>query len=158
MKNLIIETVTDEELAQKDVAAYICCERGQEYSLYAPRHLFEKPQSILSWLDESAQERWVSGDLMLDPNHLMVYIKGQPIHITSQEAILLRCLMANSPFVLTRDRLIDLLEAREPSQTYASGNNVSVYISRLRHKIGNDYIVTIRQIGYQWNGKVHKLI
>jgi len=61
-------------------------------------------------------------------------------------------LMQNAERIVGREQLLDCLSKDEELEN----NTLSVHMSRLRSKIGNEYIETIRGFGYRFVGKVYK--
>ncbi len=86
------------------------------------------------------------GDIEL--NNLSHEIKkaGILVELTPKEYDLLRLLLVNEGKVLTRDLLLQKIWGYE----YAGDTRtVDVHIRRLRKKIGEDYITTVRGVGYK---------
>ena len=69
---------------------------------------------------------------------------------TPAELRLLREFVRNKGIVITRDQLFQRLYDTE--NTYIDDNTLSVYIKRLRDKLGEDaeYIKTVKGIGYRF--------
>ncbi len=59
--------------------------------------------------------------------------------------------MRNAGRVLTRKILLQTIW--DDAGLYIDDNTLSVHISRLREKIGNDRIQTVRGVGYRWTVK-----
>lgn len=82
-----------------------------------------------------------------------VYKNGERVELTANEYKLLRLLMENPGQVLSPEQILGKLwDCRED---YVDGNTLTVYIRRLRKKIGDDpgrpdRIVTVRRMGYKW--------
>lgn len=78
-----------------------------------------------------------------------VSFNDESVELTAKEFELLKTLMANSPMVLSRDRIVELVWGYD----YLGDTNVvDVYIRHLRKKIDDKYgvkiIHTIRGVGY----------
>lgn len=97
-----------------------------------------------------------SGDLRLDQKHAMVYKNGKELRLGAMEYELLSILMANPGILIKRERLIDGIW--DASKESAEDNTLSVNMSRLRKKIGNEYIETIRGFGYRFIKEVHEIL
>lgn len=78
----------------------------------------------------------------------IVKLKGQDIHLTPSEFKLLAELFKAKGQVLTRDRLIDLIQGEDVSVT---GRTIDTHVFALRKKIGDwsRHIETIRGVGYR---------
>lgn len=84
-----------------------------------------------------------------------VFKNNQEIFLTSAEYKLLLILIQNKNIVLSRAQILEKLW--DITYDFINDNTLSVYIKRLREKIEDDssnpkYIITVRGIGYKWNG------
>lgn len=89
-----------------------------------------------------------SGGLCLELAQKRVLKNGAELDLGVVEFQLLSLLMENSQKLLGRDRLIDALW--DASGDSAEDNTLSVHMSRLRKKIGQEYIETVRGFGYRF--------
>lgn len=87
------------------------------------------------------------GTLRLDPERGTVTRGGTELQLSALEYRLLLVFITNKEQLLTRDRLID--ELWSASGEFVSDNTLTVYIKRLREKIGEDVILTVRGMGYK---------
>jgi DNA-binding response OmpR family regulator len=88
------------------------------------------------------------GKVCLDTVAQSVSVDGQPVDLARREYMLLKSLMENAGRVQTRS----VLETRLYTWgEEVSSNAVEVHIHRLRKKLGNDFIKTIRGVGYKIN-------
>jgi DNA-binding response OmpR family regulator len=74
---------------------------------------------------------------------------GQALELTGTEFRLLRYLMANPGKVLSKEHLFEHLYS---DQIERDSNLIEVYIRRLRRKLGEKHIVTVRGQGYVLRG------
>ncbi len=88
----------------------------------------------------------VFGDLEVDRDALEVRLRGQPVELTPTELRLLLCFVDSPGTVLTRDVL---LEQVWDYQWGGDSRVVDVHVQRLRAKIGQDLIETVRGFGYK---------
>ena len=86
------------------------------------------------------------GDLEVDRGALEVRLKGRPVELTPTELRLLLCFVDAPGTVLTRDVL---LEQVWDYQWGGDSRVVDVHVQRLRAKIGQDLIETVRGFGYK---------
>ena len=100
--------------------------------------------------DMSNQE-YRFGAHVLNAAEFRLYKNGEVVECTPSEIRLLREFLRNSGIALTRNQLIEKLYDTENS--YIDDNTLSVYIKRLRDKLGDDagYIKTIKGIGYRFS-------
>jgi len=90
------------------------------------------------------------GQVELFPADLKVVIAGTTtIMLTHTEMQVLQILMASAGQAVDRNQLLSAVWNEESN----SSNIVDVYIGRLRKKLGDDYIVSVRGIGYKFVGK-----
>lgn len=83
-----------------------------------------------------------------------VFKNEEEIELTAAEYKLLCLLMENPNTVLSRDIILDRLWDNNGS--FIDDNTLSVYVSRLRNKIGDNpeapqCLQTVRRLGYKWN-------
>lgn len=93
-----------------------------------------------------AQTGSVFGDLEVDRDALEVRLRGHPVELTPTELRLLLCFVDSPGTVLTRDVL---LEQVWDYQWGGDSRVVDVHVQRLRAKIGQDLIETVRGFGYK---------
>lgn len=87
------------------------------------------------------------GSLLLDTQRMQVSRAGEILPLTLTEYRILLCLIRQRG-VATRDILLNALW--DSDGKFVDDNTLSVHVSRLREKIGNDHIQTIRGVGYKW--------
>ena len=121
---------------------------------FNPMELFARVNALLRRVDSKKNNKTIkSGNLELNMETCEVFRSGKIIDLTGQEYKLLEFLMKNKNKVFTTDIL---LERIWNDNEYYDNNIVSVYISRLRDKIGDrdcekKHIITIRGLGYKFN-------
>ena len=93
-------------------------------------------------------------DLEMIPQEMSVKLNGEPLNLSKTEFFMLKKFMENPDTVFSRDELI---EAIWGVGHYIDINTVDVYIGYLRSKIDNtikqEYIKTVRGVGYKMLGK-----
>lgn len=85
------------------------------------------------------------GQLRLDVPACTAYVEGCPISLTAVEFRVLKLLMEQPGRVFTKEQIYEY-GWQDP---LAGDNNVRVMMSKLRDKIGNQRIKTIRGLGYR---------
>ncbi|RMG32478.1 MAG: response regulator [Gammaproteobacteria bacterium] len=86
------------------------------------------------------------GPIELDPSRHEVRFQGQPVVLPRREFSLLRLLLEHAGEVVPRHRL---QEALYGWQDDVESNTLEVYIHHLRRKLGREWIVTVRGVGYR---------
>ncbi|MCK0713500.1 winged helix-turn-helix domain-containing protein [Chromohalobacter sarecensis] len=86
------------------------------------------------------------GELALDTHTGSVTLAGRPITLTAQESRLLAYLLHAAPRIVTRTELSEHVYDRDHEP---DSNVIDVQVSRLRRKLGNQRIVTLRGQGYR---------
>ncbi|MBL4571761.1 MAG: response regulator [Gammaproteobacteria bacterium] len=88
------------------------------------------------------------GQVCLDTLEQRVTFQGEELDLARKEYMLLKSLMENAGRVMTRPTLESRLYSWGEE---VSSNAVEVHIHHLRKKFGNDFIKTIRGVGYKLN-------
>lgn len=98
----------------------------------------------------------VSKELTLNPFQCEVTLSGRVLSLSPTEYKLLYILMKNAGILLKREQLLELLcaELADPVEN----NTLSVQVSRLRSKIGAEYIETVWGFGYRFLPSVTEVI
>lgn len=86
--------------------------------------------------------------LTIDRTSYTVTINGKEITLPKKEFELLYFLAQNPNKVLTRE---DLLQHIWGTDVYVVARTVDVHIRKVREKIGEDYITTVKGVGYKFN-------
>lgn len=87
------------------------------------------------------------GNLIIDKSSYTVSIEGKDITLPKKEFELLYFLAHNPNKVFSRD---DLLQNIWGSDVYVLARTVDVHIRKVREKIGEGYITTIKGVGYKF--------
>ena len=84
------------------------------------------------------------------PDEFRLLLEGKTVECTGSELRLLKELINNEGIVLTRSTLLERLF--DTDEVFIDDNTLSVYMNRLRSKLGEDasYIETVRGIGYRF--------
>lgn len=85
------------------------------------------------------------GGLQINPSAYTVSVNGNPVSLTLTEYSILQYLAQNVDHVITRESLVSALS---PVVSIEQGA-INVHMLNLRRKIGDNYIVTVRGIGYK---------
>ena len=85
-------------------------------------------------------------DLSLDLDAREVRLEGRPLELTAREFELLHTFLSAPGRVFTREMLLSKLWGYD---FYGDERVVDSHIKNLRHKLGRDYIETVRGVGYR---------
>lgn len=87
------------------------------------------------------------GNLIIDKDKYVVIKEGQEINLPKKEFNLLSLLTSRPSKVFTREEIFDRIWG---SEIFVGDRTIDVYIRKLREKIGNSYIKTIKGVGYKY--------
>jgi two-component system alkaline phosphatase synthesis response regulator PhoP len=88
-----------------------------------------------------------SGDLVIDKERYLVIKKGKDISLPRKQFELLSLLISKPEKVFTRDEIFDRVWG---DNIVVGGRTIDVHIRKLREKIGEKYIRTVKGIGYKY--------
>lgn len=115
-----------------------------------------KPRALMSRISalfrretgkKNGSSKVTIGDLMIDRTSYTVNVKEQQVILPKKEFELLYFLAQNPDKVFSRD---DLLQNIWGSDVYVLARTVDVHIRKVREKIGDGYITTIKGVGYKF--------
>ena len=86
------------------------------------------------------------GNLSLDTTAKTVTLHGNPLTLTQREYLLLELMLSQPKHILSRAQMEDKLYGWEQE---VESNAIEVHIHNLRKKMGKNFIITKRGLGYQ---------
>jgi Response regulators consisting of a CheY-like receiver domain and a winged-helix DNA-binding domain len=95
---------------------------------------------------ENTASSVVCGELTLIPDRMEVLVSGKRVEVTSREFDILLTLAKHPGRIFTREMLLDMLW---DYNSFVDERIVDSHIKNLRHKLGGDYIETVRGRGYR---------
>ena len=116
-----------------------------------------KPRALMSRVaafvrrgqqQQEQQDTIEAGDLRIDRTSFAVYKDGQKITLPKKEFELLAFLATTPNKVFTREELLDNIWGND---VYVIARTVDVHIRKVREKVGEDKIKTIKGVGYKFN-------
>lgn len=148
----------------KDVRICFLTARNEDYSQIAgldagaddyvskpvkPKVLTSRIKAILRRKStaQAAQPKQDAQNLVIDREKYIVLKKGKPIHLPRKEFELLALLASKPGKVYERDII---LESVWGSGIVVGDRTIDVHIRKLREKIGNKYIKTVKGVGYKF--------
>ena len=115
-----------------------------------------KPRALMSRISalfrrefkkENSSSKISIGDLVIDRNSYTVSVKEQQVVLPKKEFELLYFLAQHPQKVFSRD---DLLQNIWGSDVYVLARTVDVHIRKVREKIGEGFITTVKGVGYKF--------
>lgn len=116
-----------------------------------------KPRALMSRINAyfrrgdggiSAQEKVSVGDLTIDRTSYTVNLSGKEILLPKKEFELLYFLIKSPNKVFNREELLSNIWGTD---VYVLVRTVDVHIRKIREKIGEDYITTVKGVGYKFS-------
>ena len=112
-----------------------------------PRVLLSRIKALLRRNRENLNTNIInSTELLIDRDRYLVICKGEEIILPKKEFELLALLFSNIGKVFKRE---DILDKVWGSDIVVGDRTIDVHIRKLREKIGDNYIKTIKGVGYK---------
>ena len=149
LSNVYVIFLTAREEEYSEVAAF---DAGADDYITKPI----KPRALISRINSFFKRRFNSKDsgliqeietLKMDKNSYATILEGKKIYLPKKEFDLLFFLMKNSSRVYSRDSLLRNVWG---SGVHVVARTVDVHIRKLREKIGENFIKTIKGVGYKF--------
>ncbi|SRR6056297_168968 len=143
--------------------------RGEDYSQIAgfeaggddyitkpikPKLLVSKIKSLLKRSaynsgkrEEGELNQIVSGDLIIDKDRYLVVRQGKEIFFPRKEFELISLLISKPDKVFSREEIFDRIWG---DNIVVGDRTIDVHIRKLREKLGDEYIKTVKGIGYKY--------
>jgi two-component system alkaline phosphatase synthesis response regulator PhoP len=117
-----------------------------------PRLLISKIESLLRRLDRNSNSSIEVGEssLKIDRDKFLIEIDGKQIILPKKEFELLELLASRPGKVFNREQILAIVWGNE---TVVGERTIDVHIRKLREKLGDEYIRTIKGVGYTFNEK-----
>jgi len=122
---------------------------GADDYVSKPFHMEEILARVRALLRRSsglASSEITCGELILDTRTARVTHSGNPVKLTSLEYRLLAYMVHHQGRVISRTELVEHLYDQDFDR---DSNTIEVFIGRLRKKLANDLIETVRGLGYR---------
>ena len=122
---------------------------------FSPRVLVARVRSVLRRKKKKTEDKYSVlkiHEFLIDSGRREVTIEGETVDLTFTEFQVLKFLAKNPGWVFTRNQIVDAVKGEGYAVTDRS---VDVQIAGLRKKLGNfnNYIETVRGVGYRFTGK-----
>jgi two-component system alkaline phosphatase synthesis response regulator PhoP len=116
-----------------------------------PKVLISRINALLRRKGMLSSEETINKDLVINREKYIVEKNGEVIHLPRKEFELLSLLASRPDYVFERDVILDKVWG---SEIVVGDRTIDVHIRKLREKIGDDYIKTIKGIGYKFVEKL----
>lgn len=110
-----------------------------------PRLLASKVESLFRRANSFIEQESNESSLNIDRDKFIITIAGKNLNLPKKEFELLELLATRPGKVYTRDQILKVVWGDE---AIVGERTIDVHIRKLREKIGNDYIRTIKGVGY----------
>jgi two-component system alkaline phosphatase synthesis response regulator PhoP len=95
-------------------------------------------------------EKQIESTIQIDRDRFLVVVKGESLTLPKKEFELLELLASRPGKVFNRDQILSVVWGNE---TIVGERTIDVHIRKLREKLGDDYIRTIKGVGYTFKDK-----
>lgn len=145
----LIVFLTAREEDQKQISALDI--GGDDYIVkpIRPKVLISRLRAILRRKGTKNAEQdtaLVFGNMLIDLEKMRVKVNGEKVILTKKEFDLLVLLASKPGKVFTREEIFSTIW----KDTIVGGRTIDVHIRKLREKIGEGFVVTIKGVGYKF--------
>jgi len=124
-----------------------CFELGADDYITKPFRTRELISRINRLLKKENHQSLTYKTIEIQTDSGRVFKNGEEISFTPLEYKILLMLFSNINTIITREQILDNIY--DMSGNFVNDNTLTVYIKRIREKIGDDIIKTIKGIGYR---------
>lgn len=115
-----------------------------------PRVLISRINALLRRKETPLAKQEYDGRISINREKYTVFKDGEPIHLPKKEFELLALLASRPEIVFERDVILEKVWGTD---IVVGDRTIDVHIRKLREKIGDDYIKTVKGIGYKYSTK-----
>jgi two-component system alkaline phosphatase synthesis response regulator PhoP len=113
-----------------------------------PKVLISRIKALLRRKNAQTQQASVeTEDITIDPDRHIVIKKGEELNLPRKEFQLLKLLMSKPGNVFTREHILSDIWGQD---IVVGNRTIDVHIRKLREKLGDEYIQTIKGVGYKF--------
>ncbi|MBR5821112.1 MAG: response regulator transcription factor [Alistipes sp.] len=109
--------------------------------------LVSRVRAILNRIEQPSQTTEKQSDIRLDANRHTVITKGEEIQLPRKEFALLELLIDHAGELVSREEIYTTIWGHE---VVVGDRTIDVHIRKLRKKIGEEHIHTIKGVGYMY--------
>lgn len=120
-----------------------------------------KPRALVSRINailrrnvqphEETENKLEIADLVIDRESFLVYQKGEKVVLAKKEFELLYLLASKPGKVYTRDVI---LKSIWEDSVVVTNRTIDVHIRKIREKLGDNYVSTVKGVGYKFEAEV----
>ncbi len=159
----VCETIRENKSIEQPIIAFLTS-RNEDYSQIAgfkaggddyiskpirPKVLLSKIEALLRRKHiANVLESSSNGNVVLDRERFLLLLHGKEIQLPKKEFELLELLLSKPGKVFPRDQILSKVWGDD---TIVGERTIDVHIRKLREKIGDAYIRTIKGVGYTYN-------
>jgi len=158
----VCSIIREEKNIEQPIIAFLTS-RSEDYSQIAgfevgaddyitkpirPRVLISRIEALLRRKSKPALQKISDSSLYLDRERFLLIKDGVDLQLPKKEFELLELLVNKPGKVFTRDEILGKVWGND---TIVGERTIDVHIRKLREKIGDDYIRTIKGVGYTYN-------
>ena len=158
----VCSIIREEKNIEQPIIAFLTS-RSEDYSQIAgfevgaddyitkpirPRVLISRIEALWRRKTKPALQKISDSSLYLDRERFLLIKDGVDLQLPKKEFELLELLVNKPGKVFTRDQILGKVWGND---TVVGERTVDVHIRKLREKIGDDYIRTIKGVGYTYN-------
>lgn len=112
-----------------------------------PRVFVSRIHALIRRKEQASKQNIETSDLVINREKYTVYKKGIAIHLPKKEFELLALLASRPEIVFERDVILEKVWGTD---IVVGDRTIDVHIRKLREKIGDDHIQTVKGIGYKF--------
>ncbi|MGN6249636.1 MAG: response regulator transcription factor [Ginsengibacter sp.] len=113
----------------------------------SPKVLISRANALFRRITRESGSGLQIGDLSIDREKYMVKLKGEEIVLARKEFELLALLASKPSKVFLRNEIMDKVWGTE---VIVGDRTIDVHIRKIRQKLGDDCIVTVKGVGYKF--------
>jgi two-component system alkaline phosphatase synthesis response regulator PhoP len=146
LKNVLITFLTARGEDYSQIAGFESGADGYITKPIKPRVLVSRLKALLRRKHGVVVPDEENEGLKIDRNRYIVTVQGEEINLPKKEFELLDLLMSKSGDIFTREVILDTVWG---SDIVVGDRTIDVHIRKLREKIGDHYIKTVKGVGYK---------
>jgi two-component system alkaline phosphatase synthesis response regulator PhoP len=151
LRNVLITFLTARHEDYSQIAGFDAGADDYIYKPIKPRVLLYRIAAMLrrlSLTDIKETENIYVGGLKIDREKYIVIKNGSELYLPKKEFELLSLLASKPKKVFTRNEILDHVWS---GQVVVDDRTIDVHVRRLREKVGDSYIKTVKGIGYKFD-------
>ncbi len=151
LRNVLITFLTARHEDYSQIAGFDAGADDYIYKPIKPRVLLYRIAAMLrrlSLTDIKETENIYVGGLKIDREKYIVIKNGSELYLPKKEFELLSLLASKPKKVFTRNEILDHVWSK---QFVVDDRTIDVHVRRLREKVGDSYIKTVKGVGYKFD-------